>query len=335
MPEPVHVVEPPAAPVPAAPARSRTHDPAAEPDAPLERPRRPWRQLAAAGLVGVLVGAGLPAVTQGIDRALADASADRLRQTAMAYLQALADGDSNRATAMAPTDGEVPAEPVLRSAERIEEPEVRLTAIDGDAATVEVRYRLGGRSIARPLAADLVEGEWRLATSLAEAVGVHSLDGASVVIAGVALPSSDRVLLYPGVYTIDRAVTPVVITGGDRFDVDGDPETPTDVFSSLELADGIPEVAATVATAHLTACDGADCDPDARTEVSTVGGPWVQRVDASTGAVEMVVQLQSRDFGARIRDLQLRALIDDEGAVAAWECAEVLSLEPAFEPCRG
>ncbi len=336
MPEPVPAVEQPAAPAPGpTEGAGGPRDPTAEPDAPLERARRPWRQVIAAGLIGVLVGAGLPAAMQGVDRALAAASAERLRHTAMAYLEALADGDADRATAMAPVDGEAPAEAVLRSAERIQEPEVRLTAIDGGAATIEVRYTLGGRSVSRPLEADLVAGEWRLATSLAEAVVVHApfeaLSG--VVVEGIVLPSG-RALLYPGIYAIDRTVTPVVVSGGERFDVDGDPETVTDVYSSLELTDGIREVASSVAIAHVMACGGDDCDPDAVVEASTVGGPWVQRVDPSTGAVDVVVQLQSRDFGARVRDLQLRALVDGGGAVAAWECAEVLSTEPDFQPCR-
>ncbi len=304
-------------------------------DEPTARPRLPWRQLTAAALIGILVGAGVPAVFQGIDRAGADARVESLRSTAMAYLEAIAAGESDTATSMVPVEQETPPDAVLRAAQRIELPDVRLTTIDGDLATVEVRYRVGGRQVARTLDAAHVDGEWRVLTTLAEPFMAYSHDDRGVVtVAGVELPSSRRVLLYPGSYATDRTTTPLIVLGGDRFDVDGDPSTQTEIFSSMELAPGIGDAAEEVGIAHVRACDLEACAIDADADVSSVDGPWVSSIDAS-GAVDLVLQLHSREFAGQLRELRMRAVVDEAGALVEWECSELSDFSTAeLQPCR-
>ncbi|GAA1424915.1 hypothetical protein [Agrococcus citreus] len=327
------------APGPPEPERHPAAHLTAEPDEPIARPRVPWRQLTAAALVGILVGAGLPSVFQGVDGAAADARVESLRSTTMAYLDAIAAGESNAATAMVPVeaDAETPPDAVLRSAQRIELPEVRLTQVEGDLATVQVHYRAGGRMISRSLDAEHVGGQWRLLTSLAEPVIAHSFDGTSgITVAGVDLPPTGRVLLYPGTYRTDRTTTPLIAMGGERFDVDGDPSTPTEVYSAMDVAPGMADVAEEVAIAHVRACDsGAECAIEAGADVEMVDEPWVESVDAR-GAVSMMVQLHSRDFSGQTRQLRMRAVVDEAGALVGWECGDISEqgFPGAMEPCR-
>lgn len=330
---------PPAAPEPSEPEQRPAPRLTDEPDAPIARPRLPWRQLTAAALVGVLIGAWLPSVFQGVDRATADARVESLRSTTMAYLEAIAAGESNAATAMVPVEphSETPPDAVLRSAQRIELPEVRLTEVEGDLATVEVRYRAAGRVVARSLDAEHVGGQWRLLTSLAEPVVAYSFDGMSgITVAGVDLPPTGRVLLYPGRYETDRTTTPLIATGGERFDVDGDPSTPTEVYSAMDLAPGMADVAEEIAIAHVRACESrGECASEASADVAMIDEPWVENIDA-TGAVSMMVQLHSREFSGQTRQLRMRAVVDEAGALVGWECGDISEqgFPDAMEPCR-
>lgn len=342
-PEFVMPPEPPApqlaGPAPPEPERRPAPQLTDEPDEPIARPRVPWRQLTAAALVGILVGAGLPSVFQGVDGAAADARVESLRSTTMAYLDAIAAGESNAATAMVPVgaNAETPPDAVLRSAQPIVGAEVRLTQVEGDLATVQVHYRAGGRMISRSLDAEHVGGQWRLLTSLAEPVIAYSFDGTSgITVAGVDLPPTGRVLLYPGRYETDRTTTPLIAMGGERFDVDGDPSTPTEVYSATDLAPGMADVAEEVAIAHVRACDsGGECATEAGADVAMVDEPWVENVDAR-GAVSMMVQLHSREFSGQARQLRLRAVVDEAGALVGWECGDISEqgFPGAMEPCR-
>lgn len=316
----------------------RAPHPSDEPDddrEPIGRKRLPWRQLLAAALIGILIGAGVPSVFQGLDRAAADARVESLRSTAMAYLAAIAAGESDAATAMVPVEHETPPDAVLRSAQRIELPDVRLTTIDGDLATVEVRYRVDGREVARTLDAERVDGDWRLRTTLAEPFTAYSRDGGGGIdVAGVQLQSSRRVMLYPGSYSTDRTTTPLIVSGGDRFDVDGDPTTQTEIFTTMDLAPGIGDAAEEVGIAHVRACDSGDgCAIEVSPDVSSVDGPWVSSVDA-TGAVDLVLQLRSRAFAGQMVELRMRATVDEAGALVEWRCSEVSEPDSALEPCR-
>jgi len=342
MPDPAPVIEAPVEPPPVRDPRSIERDPqsgAPDPVAerdlpePFARPRRPWRQLVIAALIGMLVGAGLPTAMQGIDEAAADARVERLRQTAMDYLTAIAEGASDRATAMAPVEGETPPDAVLQSAERLDQPEVRMTTVDGDAATVEVRYRVAGQTVTRALEAEEVDGAWQLRTSIAEDVTAYTYDGmGAVTIAGVELPPR-RTLLYPGEYESDRVETSLLITGGDRIVVDGDPTTPTELFATMALTDSLKDLAEEVAIAHVRACD-AECafPPDA--ELLTPDGPWVMGVNGATGAVDLTVQVRSGAFTGQMIDMQLRAIVDEAGTLVSWQCSGPTTAPFELEPCR-
>ncbi|ROR65123.1 hypothetical protein [Agrococcus jenensis] len=335
MPEPAPVIEAPVEPPPVRDPRSSAPDSVAERDLPepFARPRRPWRQLVIAALIGVLVGAGLPTAMQGIDQAAADARIERLRQTAMDYLTAIAEGASDRATAMAPVEGETPPDAVLQSADRLDEPEVRMTTVDGDAATVEVRYRVAGQTVTRALEAEEVDGAWQLRTSIAEPTMAYTYEGyAAVTIAGVELPSSRRTLLYPGAYESDRVEGSLVVSGGNPIIVDGDPLTPTELVSTMELAPGLDELAQEVAVAHVRACD-AECtfEPDAALRVD---GPWVMG-EEPTGAVNVSMQVYTSAFSGQTVEMQLRAIVDEAGTLVSWQCAMPSASEFELEPCRG
>lgn len=336
-PEPMHPAPAPAE----APAVDRPDPLTEERDPqPSARAQRPWRQLAIAALVGVVVGAGIPASFEAADRAATDARAERLRDTAMAYLEAIAAGESDLATEMVPVEAEIPAEAVLRSADPIEEPEVRLVAIDGDAATVEVSYEIAGRSVTRPLEAEEVDGEWRVRTSIAEAVFPHVYVGMpDIVVAGVVLPQSGRLMLYPGRYESDRVTTPIITTGGQRFEVDGDPTTSTELFPTVDLAPGMSRVVRDVAVAHLLACGeraaAAACAMDADADVDRLEGPYVNSVDARTGAVDLWLQLPSRGSAGQMYEMVVRGVVDESGALVSWECGGAGHVHHDLEPCRG
>lgn len=320
-------------------APSRARHLVDEPDdrEPAGRPRWPWRQLTAAALVGILLGAGVPSVFEGLDRAAADARVESLRGTAMAYLEAIAAGEADAATSMVPVEHETAPDEVLRSAQRIEHPDVRLTTIDGGLATVEVRYRVGGREVARTLDAEQVDGDWRLLTTLAEPFTAYAYDGTGgATVAGVELPPSPRMLLYPGSYSTDRTTTPLIVSGGDRFEVDGDPTTPTEIFASMDLAPGIGDAAEEVAIAHVRACaSGDECAIEASADVSTIDGPWVSSLDARTGAVDLVLQLHSREFSGQMHELRMRAVVDEAGTLVEWECSELSEVSfTELQPCR-
>lgn len=333
-PEPPAPVDALVAPKAPSSSSSLTQEPEREPSS-VARPQRPWRQLAIAALVGVVIGAGVPSAFEAADRAATDARADRLRGAAMAYLEAVAAGESDLATAMVPVEGEVPGEAALRSADRIESPEVRLVAIDGDAATVEVSYEIAGQRVARPLEAEEVDGEWRVRTSIAEPVIRHFYEGApSIVVAGVALPSSGRLMLYPGRYESERVATPVIVSGGERFEVDGDPSTPTELFPMMDLAPGVSRTARDIAVAHVRACEGDACAMDADADPEAIEDPWVSTVDDS-GSVELVVQMHSRGSIGQLYDMVVRAIVDESGAVVSWECGDAGRVHHELEPCRG
>lgn len=347
MPEPQ--VAAPAPPSPRAPDRepARALDPTAEPPDPAELPvhhRAPWRHLLAAGLVGVLVGAGLPAAMQGVDQAAADARVASLRQLTTDYLAAIAAGDAARATAMVPTTGgtEVAEDAVLRSADRIEEPAVRLLTIDGDAATVEVRFDLGRRPFTRSLAAAWADGAWQLTTSLAEPAMVYSYEAygagmsSSISVGGVLLPSNRRLLLYPGQYVVDTVENELFRSGGDAFEVDGDPATPTEIFSSATVSSSLAREARALAAARVEACQQAgDCPIDPSALDRAQDDAYLMGFDLAAGVVDLVVPLgQEPGFGGLWHELQLRAHVDEAGALVSWECGRVGLPHNELEPCE-
>ncbi|QUW18402.1 hypothetical protein [Agrococcus sp. Marseille-Q4369] len=125
------------------------------------------KHVAAAALVGLAIGAGVPAALEAAERTAAGAAVESLRATALDYVDAIAEGDSRRASQMVPIRGLAYAAPpeVLRSARPIEVPEVEVVHIEGDRGTAEVHYRVRGVDVFRTLQAERVDGAWELRTS--------------------------------------------------------------------------------------------------------------------------------------------------------------------------
>jgi len=324
---PPEAVAPPAPPAEAAPPShdaGRAHDPTAEADDQVVAPRLPWRQLIVAGLVGVLIGAALPAGVQAAQDAAADAQVQGLRSTAMAYLTAIAEGDAEPATAIVPVAGHMPPSAVLASAERIDELEVQLVTIDGDRARIDVRFEIGAVGELRELAAERVDEEWRITTSLAEEVIVQSFDGTTgLTVAGVVLAPNRTVLLYPGVYRADVVETPLLRSGGERFEVDGDPDTPSDLFSNPTLTDEFRDAAVDVANARVAACleqEGCPFEPGA--EVPPRAELYIMGIDPAGGAIDLMVPLGYVGSMGQWQELALRANVDEAGALVSWECGQ-------------
>ena len=323
---PPEAVAPPDVPVEPVPVQPARDDPTAEPDHAVVARRMPWQQLVVAGLVGVLIGAGLPAGVQAAERAAADAQVQGLRSLAMDYLTAIADGDAERATAMVPVTGTggLPPDAVLGSAEPIDELEVQLVTIDGDRARVDVRFEIGSVGELRELAAERVDDEWRLTTSLAEQVVVHSFDGdTGVSFGGIPLPPNRTAVLYPGVYTSDVVETPLLRIGGDRFEIDGDPETPSDLFSSPTLTDAFRDAAVDVATARVAAClEQQGCPFDTDTAVPPRAELYIMGIDPADGAIDVMVPLGYVGSMGQWQELPLRANVDEAGALVSWDCGQ-------------
>ncbi len=335
---------PPAGPSPAGSSPAGGGRPPAreepEPDAALLRADRGprWRQLAAAGLVGVLVGAAMPALLHAVDRAAADARAEALRGTTMAYLTAIADGDAAIADAMVPpSDAGDPPDAEL-TAQRIRDPEVWLTSIEGDVATAEVRFDVGSRRVARTLDAAWTGGAWALRTSLAEPVTVHSSEavalGVGVTVGGATLRADAPTLLYPGRYEIDDTDAGLLRIGGEPFEVDGDPGTPTAAFARATPGQALADAASAVARARVGPCQLlAECPIDARTARSS-DALEVVRVDPANGVIDLAAPLGlGLGYGARGHVLQLRAIVDEAGALTGWQCSDPGAPQRPLEPC--
>lgn len=320
----------------AAPARPEP----AEPGVDLGRRRMSWRHLAIAAVVGLVVGGALPAGVRAVERATADADQRRLRETAMSYLTAIAGGDAATATAMVPPPGRAAIAPdaVLRAATPIASPEVRLVAIDGDAAIVEVQFELGAQHITRTLDAVRVDTQWRLGTTLAEPVALPPRSGAmagdGVEVGGVTLETGGEALLYPGRYRIDVRQTRLLRVGGDLFEVDGDPETPVMISASATATDALAAAAVTVARGRVGACELlAECPIDAQTVARPTDAVAVTGVDPAGRSIDLAVPLGlGSGYGGSGETLHLRALIGPAGWLVGWECSDPDG-GGAFEPC--
>lgn len=299
------------------------------------RRRFGWRQLLIAGLVGVLAGAGIPATLQSLDDSAASAEVESLRSVALEYLTAIASGRAGVATAMVPVEGggRVAPDVVLQSADPITDYSVQLVQVDGTAGSADVRYRVGGTEVFRALAAEQVESEWQLRTSLAEVADVRFSDPiVRVQVAGVPLDGARPVLLYPGSYTIDAISGPFFLSGGDRFAVDGDLRTPTVPYVTAGVAPRIRDYATELALDTV-----ADCQMRARCPVAfglrllPVGEPYPVDVDTAQGVIDLSVPIMARD-GADSQwfDVRLRAILDDDGVPSEWLCGEPGESEARF-----
>lgn len=328
----------------APPARGRqpaTSDPAVDPtvdrdDIVLTHERRPWRQLVIAALVGVLLGSSVPAVLQQADRTAAVERVDGLRSTAQRYLDAIAGGDAALATAIAPVEGDPAPAQALRAAEPITAVEVSSVVVDEQAGSVEVRYQVGSARERQTLSAERAAGAWRLTTSLAEPVVVHATDGSTgVLVGGVELPSSRAVMLYPGRYEVDRVSGPMLRTGGEGFEVDGDPASSTELHTSVEPSERLGDAAIAVAASRVESCEAQPACPIGQYTVVAIPpvAPEILRVDPD-GAIDLVVVLGlDAASGGRRQELQLRVITDGADAPLRWECGAIDEPHSDLEPC--
>lgn len=303
------------------------------------RPRVAWRHVLAAALVGAVVGAGVPATVQAVDRAAAVAQVESLRALAYDYLTAIAERRADDASALVPvTEG--PRAPalapaaVLASARPIERQEVRLVHVDGDAAAIEVRYRAGGSDVFRTLDAERAEGHWRITTSLAETLNVYSMDDRSLLtIAGSSIESG-RVLLYPGVYVPESSAGPVLVSRAESFVIDGDPGTPTEAYSSSELAPPLAELATAQAVASVAECQRGGACPEAEGAVlDGVDYVHVTFSDLEQGVVDLSVPLSSASPAAPWLEVHVRLTVDPDGQPLSWLCGRPGHYEADLAPC--
>lgn len=295
------------------------------------RRRINWRHVLVAGVVGVLVGAAIPGGIQVAERAAVSGDQASLRATAMAYLTAIADGRASDATAMvaAPAPGKQVPDAVLQSAERITEPAVRLVHIDGDAATVEVEYRLGEPRITRTLQAERIGGAWQISRPLTEAVPFHQYSGtAGASIAGFEIPFDAPLPFYPGIYRFDAVPDdPIIVSRSEPFRVDGDPTTPTEPFIEMSLVPAVAERAEAVALAVAERCmedERCAIPPDASVRVEH--GIWVTEVSPQT--VDVVAQLTTtRASWMGGHQVVMRIDRDAAGDASAWRCSPLDAYE--------
>lgn len=286
-------------------------------------PRRfGWRQLAIAAVVGVLAGGTIPALAQVADGASARAHAEALRSVADEYLTAIADGRARVATELSPVTGRVAPDAVLRAADPITDATVQFVQTDGAAGTADVRYRVGGTEVFRTLDAVVVDGQWRLTTSLSEVADVRlGAPIGEVQVAGVPL-GGEPLRLYPGAYRVDAISGPYLLSGGDEFVVDGDARTPTVPYVTVGVVPRIRDFATELALDSVADCQmRARCPIDHGLRLLPVGEPYPVDVDQETGAIDLAVPIMALDGDdTRWFDVRLRVLVDDEGVPTEWRC---------------
>lgn len=296
------------------------------------------KHVAGAALVGLAIGAGMPATLELSERAAAGASIDGLRATALDYLDAIADGDSRLASRMVPIRGLAYAAPpeVLRSARPIEVPEVEVVHIEGDRGTVEVHYRLYGVDIFRTLQAERIDGEWQLRTSLAEVVDLTELEpGMRAQIVGVHLGGFLPILLYPGVYALDKVEGPVLVSGGNELTVDGDPRTATEAWMTVTVVRPIGEHATELAATQVDRCwerEGCLVPDSARLRFDD--RVRLAEVDPIERTIDLAVRFTTLDEpGRESFEVHVRVTLDEHDQPLRWECGQPGWFGAALEPC--
>lgn len=303
------------------------------------RPRRRfgWRHLAAAVLIGGILGAAVPAGLRLAGGAASSDRAESLEQLAGEYLEAIADGDAFRATELSPlgTGLVVAADAALGSASRLEPVEAGPAYVDGDRGSVDVRYRVGGAELQRSLRASLTPAGWRLATSLAEAPDTSANEPPTVLrVGGVALRGNAEPHLYPGVYRLDVVEGPLFAWGGDAFTIDGDPATVTPVRAARELMPSFAEQLTSIGLDMIAAClERPDCPirTDFRFELSSEAVVLQTLDDGRT--IDLKVPLVARDpAGNEWRDVIVRVTLDSRGLPVAWLCSS--PGRGALQPCE-
>lgn len=303
------------------------------------RPRRRfrWQHIAAAVLVGGILGASVPAGFGLTGSASADDRAASLEALASAYLEAISIGDADRATAMVPlgTGVAVAGDAALASASRLEPVEAGPARVDGDRGSVDVRYRVGGAELQRTLQAALTPAGWRLATSLAESADTSGNDpGAVLRVGGVELLDRTALRLYPAVYRVDVVEGPLFAWSGEPFTVDGDPATPTAVRAERRLMPSFADHLEALGLAEIDACRAqVDCVIRTGFRFELAAEPFVVQAFDRGRTIDLNVPLVARDpFGGETRDVGVRVTLDNRGLPVGWHCSPLGG--GALVPCE-
>ena len=224
---------------------------------------------------------------------------------------------------------------VLGSADRIRGASVPFVQVADRTGLAVVRYRVGDRSVTRTLEAEHADGGWRFDSSLAEAVVVRRVQEAvEASIAGVELAGA-VVQLYPGVYRFDVLEGALVQSGGDEFEVDGDPSTRTEAVSSSRIAPAMEARVVEVALAAVEACqarDGCVIAPDA--DVRVLDTPLLLSPPREARTIDVSVPIESVVAGAeRQTQMRIQVAADEHGAPGAWLCTAPGAPGGALVPC--
>lgn len=300
------------------------------------RARLGWVHLLLAVAVGAALGVAVHA-SPALLTAASDGPAPALEALADEYLRAIADGQADRASELVPLGvGRDPApQPVLESAWRIRPLDVGPAWVDGDEATIDVRYLVGGSELEMQLRASQVDGTWQLTTSLAEAPDTSSSDRLAVLrIAGVPLPRHDELYLYPGVYRLEAVEGPLFRTGSGSFVIDGDPATSTQLRATARLMGSFEERLVSLAVGALEACTlRPTCPVRAQATFEAAGDPALLEALADGRMIDLRVPLLAREGSVwEWRAVVVRIDLDSRGLPVEWRCT-ILGDAAGVLPC--
>lgn len=312
---------------------------------PPVRRRLAWRQLIAAGAIGVVVGAAIPGGIQAVERGAAAADRAGLESLALEYVTAIAEQRADDATRLVPprVPGDAPllVDAALQSAIPISDPAVGVVQIDGDSGRVDVRFRSGRGEQTRTLEADRADGAWSIRTTLAERVMLYDPGfGMPTTIGGVALEPMQPVLLYPGIYTTDERDDGWVRAAATQVLVDGDPVTTSDLMVSTEVLPALAEAAGREGMRRAEACAAdPECELPTGATFEAAVDPYLSGAYGPEG-IELGVQLEVRlpgEEGSDIVDVPVRVQRSADGS-HAFECLApnaYMSPAPRFDwgPC--
>ncbi|MGC5076769.1 hypothetical protein [Agrococcus sp. DT81.2] len=293
---------------------------------PVERrPRSPfgWRHVAVAVLLGGVLGGSAAAGMEVAGRSAVDARESSLQALASEYLQAISDGDADRATRLSPLEvgRELAPQAVLVAAWRLTPLSVATAHVDGDEGSVDVRYRVGGTEVERTLRATSTAAGWRLETSLAEPPRASAVDAtARLELGGVPLRGLH---LYPAVYRLDVVEGPLFVSGGGVFAIDGDPGIATVVEASSELMPSFEQRLAELASVAVDTCrERPDCAIRTSAPFTRAGAADILDIFDDGRAIDVKVPLFARDdAGWEWRDVIVRVRLDSRGLPVEFLCS--------------
>lgn len=311
----------------------------AEPDASGRRrrgrgPRTPWRLAAAAGVVGLIVGAAIPGGIQWAEQAAASADEAGLRAAATDYLQAIADGRGADAAAMVPLPEGTVAMPdaVLAGAQRITDVEVRFVQIEAAVGSVQATFRLGSIEAEHTLHAERMDGRWFITTSLAEPLmPMWWGPDAMVHLSGQPVPNDGTAALFPGMYRFDETATAMLTMRSERFAVDGDPATPVESYLDVQLRQEVVDAAGERALLAVERCRAEQtCALAAQGELR-LQGTYLQGVNGND--YDIAVQISIADALDTLLEVRVRVTEGSTGEPERWLCSEPGEYSDPVDAC--